>query len=140
MEFDVGKLAYCGIYCAQCSFATAYETGNRAHLLAMPEKYDKFKNDELSECACGGCKAENICGDCAIKDCAAEKAVDCCADCPGFPCETLLAFANDGVPHHKAAVENLEAISAVGSEEWFKDFSANLQCDCGERLSWYYRL
>ena len=150
MEFDADKLAYCGIYCPECSFVAAYETGKREHLLAMPERYDEYKQATLSEVGnCPGCKLDNLCGDCDIKDCARSQGqqsmapkkedIDSCAECAKFPCEKVLAFGNDGVPHHRQALENLMTISAIGKESWFEGFRKNLECDCGERLSWYYK-
>ena len=140
MTFDVSKLAFCGIYCPQCSFVAAFETGKREHLLALPEKYDKYKQTDLSEVGdCPGCKYENLCGDCDIKDCAMEKEIDSCSDCEMFPCEIVQRFGNDGVPHHLQALDNLKAIHAIGKENWFEGFKKNLKCNCGKRLSWYYK-
>lgn len=138
--FDINKLAYCGLYCSQCSFVVAYETNNRDHLLSLPQRYDKFKQADLSEHgSCKGCKGENLCGDCEIKDCAVEKGIDCCADCKTFPCEIILIFANDGTPHHAEAFNNLNKIKADGKENWFDEYKTSLNCACGERLSWYYK-
>ncbi len=114
MEFDPSKLAYCGLYCPQCSFLVACETRNMRHVANMPEKYARFRDMRFEELACGGCKGANNCGPCGIKDCAEQKSVAHCAACGRFPCETLLAFAADGVPHHAAALENLKTIRAVG--------------------------
>lgn len=140
MNFDVKKLAYCGIYCYQCSHVVAFETNNREHLLAMPEKMDKYKNLSLSEYGtCPGCKDANLCGDCEIKDCASLKGIDCCSDCGSFPCEIIINFANDGIPHHKWALENLKNIKLNGKVNWFEEFKTSLHCTCGERLSWYYK-
>ena len=140
MVFDAKKLAFCGIYCPQCSFAVAYESGKREHLLTMPEKYEKYKQAPLAEMGdCLGCKYENLCGDCNIKDCAIEKGIVACSDCNEFPCEMASSFWNDGVPHHLQALENLKTMNAIGKEKWFEEFKKNLECFCGERLSWYYK-
>ena len=140
MEFDINELAYCGLYCHQCSFVVACVTGKREHLLQMPEKYEKYKQSPLTEMGdCPGCKFDNLCGDCEIKNCATKKGLDSCAYCEELPCEVGTAFWNDGIPHHLQALENLKTIRAVGEENWFEGFKQNLECDCGERLSWYYK-
>jgi hypothetical protein len=90
--------------------------------------------------ACPGCKGDALCGpDCKIKVCASAKGLVSCADCGTFPCQILLDFANDGVPHHHWALENLQDIREHGVEAWFVKFKTKLTCDCGERLSWYYK-
>ena len=140
MEFDVNKLAFCGIYCPQCSFLTAFETGRREHLSALPEQYDKCKDADLADIGdCPGCKNENICGNCNIKECAAGRKISSCAECDSFPCELVLEFGNDGVPHHLQALDNLRVIRAQGYASWFEGFKKNLQCSCGKRQSWYYK-
>ena len=95
------NLAYCGIYCPECSFRVAYETQNREHLFSMPEKYDSFKDTALEDCKCSGCKQKNICGDCDIKDCANSKNLEHCGECQDFPCKIILDFANDGMSHQQ---------------------------------------
>jgi hypothetical protein len=143
--FTAEQLAYCGIYCAQCSFKAAAETRKPEHLANMPPKYnapkyDTFKQEVLGGQACPGCKGDALCGpDCKIKVCAAGQRFTSCADCDVFPCQILLDFANDGIPHHHWALENLQDIRENGVEGWFERFKPNLICDCGERLSWYYK-
>ena len=131
MSFDAQKLAYCGIYCAQCAFVVACETGKREHLYRMPQKYHTSFDKDLSEIYCPGCKNENLCGECAIRECAIEKGIDCCADCEMLPCKKIQTFANDGIPHHLWAFQTLSRIKAVGREIWFSEFCSNLQCECG---------
>jgi hypothetical protein len=140
MGFDINRLAYCGIYCDQCSFLSAYETNDRKHLQQLPSEYfERHSEKELSEFFCPGCKGDNICGDCKMKECGMEKKFGSCAECDVFPCDELNGFAQDGVPHHAWAFENLKKIKESGAENWYRDFKSNLTCGgCGERLSWYY--
>lgn len=139
MEFKENLLAYCGIYCGQCSFKVAFETNNRAHLLAKPAKYNDMKQAPLEACFCEGCKGENICGDCQIKDCASAKGYLSCADCENFPCTLIDNFAKDGIPHHSWGVENLHIIREKGVHKWFENFQNKLTCNCGGQFSWYYK-
>ena len=141
MTFDITKLAYCGIYCEQCAAKVAFEEQNLKHIEAMPFKITKIAVDEqdnLSVFDCECCKGRCICGPCRIKDCATQKAVQSCAECHEFPCEHIDRFANDGIPHHHIAIENLRTIRENGLEKWFEDLKPFLRCHCGERQSWYY--
>ena len=137
MHFAKAVLAYCGIYCEQCSGRAANADGDWAHLAGFPEKY-KAGRPNLSDYDCEGCKGRNLCGPCAIKDCAAPRGVDSCADCADFPCEVVEAFGNDGVPHHRQALENLRSIRENGVESWFAPMRPALYCPCGKRQSWYH--
>ena len=137
MKRKLIDLAYCGIYCPECSFRVAYETQSREHLFSMPKKYDSFKNKALEDCKCDGCKQINICGDCDIKDCAISKKIEHCGECQDFPCKILLDFANDRVPHHKNAMKNLNFIKNNGMEKFLDKMNNYIFCDCGEKLSWY---
>ncbi len=130
-------LAYCGLYCEQCSFKRAHDDEDAKHLQSLPYPASL---KPLSEYGCDGCKGEHcICTVCKIKPCILEKGLDSCAECDSFPCEIIEAFGSDGIPHHKQAIENLSRIRENGAERWFEEFKASLRCDkCGERLSWYY--
>ena len=128
-------IAYCGLYCDACSFKVAFEEQNREHLLRMPEKYDYLKNTPLEWCP--GCRLENRCGECAIRDCAIEKRLEYCSLCCDFPCEKLLKFNNDGIPHHAESIENLKALKTMGTEQWLVVQKAKWMCACTARYSWY---
>jgi hypothetical protein len=43
--------------------------------------------------------------------CVDERHLEHCAQCEDFLCEKLEAFAGDGQPHHKEAVERLSRIA-----------------------------
>ncbi|MCC8180876.1 MAG: DUF3795 domain-containing protein [Planctomycetes bacterium] len=136
-DFDKSMLAYCGLYCEQCSVRTAWVEQDACHLDNFPAKFKTGKGD-LSDYACEGCKGNNLCGPCRIKDCAAPKGLDSYADCAAFPCQYLNEFENDGIPHHRAALENHRRIRADGVKSWFAWLKPALQCRCGKRQSWYY--
>ena len=133
------SIAYCGLYCPMCSLMTTYQTGDTAHLQAMPERYDRFKSSPLDECNCSGCKLDDYCGDCAIKDCAEQKGYTSCADCADMPCSFVSDFANDGMPHHADALRNLYRIKEAGYDKWLQEMQAMMHCSCGARQSWYYK-
>ncbi|MGI6664524.1 MAG: DUF3795 domain-containing protein [Christensenellaceae bacterium] len=135
--FEKDKLAYCGLYCAECSFKTAYEENDVKHLAAIPYSFTQ-RPLETYNCEC--CKGYCICGPCKIKPCAEARQIDSCATCSAFPCAHINAFSNDGMPHHKEAVENLYAIQKNGAEVWFrKKVAPRLYSKNGARQSWYLR-
>lgn len=129
-------IAFCGLYCGACSFKMAYMENDRKHIDYMPSIYDKFKNDPLEYCP--GCRLENKCGECKIRDCAIEHKYDHCGECPDFPCEKITGFINDGKPHHSEAIGNLNLLNEIGEENWLKRMDEKWTCKCGTKLSWYY--
>ncbi len=133
------KIAYCGLYCPMCSFNVAAETRDRSHLRAMPEKYGPMKEQSFDGCACIGCKDQTDNCHCGMKPCAEKKGITSCADCADFPCPSIEAFGNDGVPHHAEGLRNLWRIKEVGYEAWQGEMEAQLHCQCGKRQSWYLR-
>lgn len=137
MNLNMKMLAYCGIYCEQCSARTAHIERDYRHLEHFPARYKKERPD-LADYDCEGCKGRCICGPCEIKRCASGKGLDSCAECDDFPCPVLAKFGNDGIPHHGQALENLRAIRAGGADAWFKNMTPALRCHCGERQSWYH--
>lgn len=135
IRFDKNMLAYCGLYCEQCSFKTAYEEQNEKHLEQIPYQFTKRS---LSDYNCGGCKGYCICGVCEIKPCASAKNIESCAECDSFPCQLIDSFENDGMPHHRSAIENLKDIRKNGLEAWYSSLQSILRCQCGEKQTWYY--
>ena len=130
-------IAYCGLYCGACSFRLAAEENDRSHLLHMPSAYDGFKEKPLEHCP--GCRLENACGQCAIRDCAVGKGVSCCSQCALFPCARLTGFAGDGKPHHGEVLENLKLLVELGEEGWLEHMKRRWTCRCGRRISWYHK-
>ena len=135
LKFNEHLLAYCGLYCAQCSFKAAHDENDAKHLVHLPFP---FTLSPLSNYNCECCKGYCICGPCKIKPCAMEKHISSCADCAQFPCMLSNAFAADGMPHHKQAVNNLHAIRENGVDTWFEALKPSLQCPCGTKQTWYY--
>lgn len=129
-------IAYCGLYCGACSFKVAFEENDRVHLTDMPEHYDRYKNDALEDCP--GCRLENKCGQCAIRDCAIGRGLDYCAQCNDFPCERSMGFNNDGRPHHGETISNSELLKEMGEERWLELLKEKWTCGCGARFSWYH--
>ncbi|MCK5311853.1 MAG: DUF3795 domain-containing protein [Desulfobacteraceae bacterium] len=130
-------IAYCGLYCGACSFKVAFDQNEREHIKQMPEKYNKFRDRPLEFCP--GCRLENHCGKCDIKDFAEEKKVAYCSRCSEFPCEKLTKFNNDGIPHHSKAIENLKLLEKIGVKKWLASQGNEWTCGCGTKYSWYLK-
>lgn len=139
MEFDRNMLAYCGLYCLQCSFKAAYEENDLSHLESLPPRLAPVEPVDLAQYNCECCKGHSICGPCKIRPCASAKNIDSCADCESFPCDYTNTFASDGLPHHFEAVQNLKHIRSHGAEQWFESLRPRLACHCGQRQTWYYK-
>lgn len=129
--------APCGIYCPECSFKVAFETQNRAHVVAMPAKYDKYKTADFAEYDCSGCTPENRDANCEIKQCVTARKLEHCGQCGEFPCTLSNNFAADGIPHHKKAKEHLEYVRKHGLDRFIEEKEKQIKCVCGEKLSWY---
>jgi hypothetical protein len=132
---NMKMLAYCGLFCEQCSFKAAHDEQDDKHLKQIPYPFTK---QDLSKYNCECCKGFCICGPCKIKPCASAKNIDSCADCDDFPCEYIIKFSNDGIPHHKKAVSNLYYIRQRGIDNWYAQIEPLLKCECGEKQTWYY--
>jgi len=138
MDFDINMLAYCGLYCEQCSFKIAEQENNMKHLENAPRALIKSEHIVLSDYKCECCKGNSICGACRIKACASTKAINSCAECTDFPCTHIDSFAKDGFPHHAKAFENLKSIRRYGIDAWAEELCMELKCSCGGRKTWYY--
>ncbi len=136
---EEARVAYCGLYCPLCSFVAVHETGDRNHLAAMPDRYDRLKELTNEECACSGCRDQVDRCHCDMKPCAQKKGLNTCADCMEFPCSIIDGFGHDGAPHHEDALRNLYRIREVGYSKWTEEMEAHMRCECGTRQSWYYR-
>jgi len=130
-------IAYCGLYYGACSFKVAFDENDKAHLMSMPAYYDPFKNKPLNFCP--GCRLENQCDPCAIRDCNRDKKIEYCSLCDDFPCEKLKNFNNDGKPHHVESIANLHLLNKIGPEKWLELQKEKWTCQCKARYSWYLR-
>jgi len=135
MNENINLLAYCGLYCDACSFKVAFDENDKNHVTQMPSKYDEYKNVPLQFCP--GCRLDNQCGHCAIRECAKSKNFSHCGCCADFPCEKLKKFNADGMPHHGETIANLKEIVAMGETAWLAFQKTKWACACGAKLSWY---
>lgn len=103
----------------------------------MPTKYDEYKDSPLQFCP--GCKLDNECGNCNIRNCAKSKELEHCGLCKEFPCNKIIDFNNDGIPHHGETLVNLNQLKSIGIEQWLNEQNKKWTCKCGGKFSWYYK-
>jgi len=121
-------IAYCGLYCGACDW----------HMSFPKAGTEEIAPDALKRGTCPGCRDKaNICGFCGIKKCAVEKGLEFCGKCREYPCAAILAFANDGKPHHADIPKNLSEIERLGGRDWAKTQQRRWSCRCGTKFSWY---
>ena len=131
-------IAYCGLFCGACSFRLAAEENNRKHIANIPSHYDYLKNKPAEYCP--GCRLENRCGECIIRDCAIDNKLDYCSQCIRFPCDKITKFNNDGKPHHSEVLSNLKLLIEIGENNWLEYMTKKWSCKCGAKFSWYYKI
>jgi hypothetical protein len=137
MKNNRSLIACCGLYCGACSFKVAYDEKNRAHVLSMPARYNKYKEMPLQHCP--GCKLDDQPSSCEIRDCVKNKGLDHCGACREFPCDKITKFNNDGVSHHSEVLVNLKQIKEIGEERWLELQEQKWHCECGTKISWYVK-
>ena len=131
-------VSICGLYCGACSFRIAAMENDKNHIDSMPSVYDHVKNLPLEFCP--GCRLENKCGECAIRDCAMERKVDYCSKCGDFPCNRISAFSKDGKPHHEEILQNFALLESLGETRWLEYMAEKWKCKkCEVKRSWYYK-
>jgi len=130
-------IAHCGLYCGACSFRLAVLENDRNHLKYMPSYYAKLKDQPLEYCP--GCRLENKCGECQIRDCSIINKHNHCAECSDFPCNKITEFNNDGRPHHGEVLSNLRLLTEMGENNWLEYMNKKWTCKCGTKISWYYK-
>jgi len=101
----------CGIECERCPIYIAAHDADYAEELAQQWRRDGHSEAKADWFRCEGCHGadEVVWGDdCAIRECCkTSRGLDNCSRCEVFPCDTINEFANDGIPHHREAVESL---------------------------------
>lgn len=126
--------ALCGLYCGACKAVLACREGTVGELAK-----EWHKNPE--NVTCHGCRSDIValfCRDCSFRVCAAKRGIDHCFECDEFPCEELLAFRDDHMPHHSIVVLNLKRMGEVGVKAWLAEQRQRWSCpECGRSFYWY---
>jgi hypothetical protein len=107
-------IAPCGIICTDCPVYKAALDKSKAEVLAEQWKGYGYPDALPEWFKCQGCHGDDSLvwgSDCEIRDCCIKTMkLDNCSSCEKFPCELIEKFENDGVEHHKAAVEYLKQL------------------------------
>lgn len=91
-------MAPCGLDCRQCPGYQATQANDQAAAEATARAWSEaYGTDVRAEHVwCDGCKTSGRkgahCGECAMRACALGRALDSCAACADYPCETLAVF------------------------------------------------
>ncbi len=135
--------APCGLYCGACSTYIARKRGGEAALNTMAKRMAErwgttIKTEDL---VCEGCLSTQVaiyCRRCAIKACTIEKGITHCAQCSSFPCQTIVKFTNDGVPHHSEVLANVRHQKEIGIDTWLDEQEKRWRCPtCNYVIEWY---
>ena len=155
--------APCGLYCGACVIYRASRRGDSEFLKQIVEAFSGKegqlapgmpplrKGCDVSEAqrqmqdvkgtACEGCLSEIVafpCRICAFRDCVLEKGLTNCSQCPDSPCQPLVDFNNDGLPHHGEVLANIQRQREIGLDAWIAEQEARWRCpQCGSTIDWY---
>lgn len=165
MEKDLANplAAPCGLYCGACAIYVSYHTGDPEPMNRVGRVFAKLAEEGVSgvpplkegaefsleraqsmkkeDFLCEGCVSDVValpCRVCALRDCAMGRGLATCAQCPDYPCQDLVSFNNDGIPHHGEVLANTRRQRDVGLDAWIEEQRARWQCPrCGRSLDWY---
>lgn len=106
-------VAFCGIVCSQCPGFLATQKDSDEERREVAESWSKMFDTEIKpeDINCDGCLSSSgrlidYCAVCEIRRCALEKAVENCAHCDEYACETLSNWF-ESVPDAKATLEEI---------------------------------
>lgn len=137
-------VAPCGLYCGACTIRLAGKSGNRQLMeeIALALTARQGQSIQADDLACEGCLSDEkvaiVCRDCDLRACAMEKGVRHCSSCSEYPCQAIVDFSNDGLPHHAEVTENICRQLEIGLEAWADEQEKRWRCpQCGRVISWY---
>jgi len=135
--------APCGLYCGACSIYVAGRRGDSKRLEQIAKGMAQYLGQpvEVEDLACEGCLSDVIalqCRDCVLRACAFGKGLIHCAQCSDFPCQQIIAFNNDGMPHHSEVLNNIRRQRVIGIDAWIEEQEERWRCPhCGCEVEWY---
>jgi len=90
---------------------------------------------------CEGCLSDVLgfpCRNCGFCECVQEKGLTNCSQCPEVPCQWLIDFNNDGIPHHGEVLGNIQRQKEIGIHAWLAEQEERWRCArCSSTLTWY---
>jgi len=155
--------APCGLYCGACSIYRANQRGDTAMLEQIAQAFSGLEGEltpgmppvrkdcDVSEvqkqvvgvesATCEGCLSDVVafpCRICGFRECASEKGVTNCSKCADTPCQWVVDFNNDGLPHHSEVLSNIQRQKDIGIDSWIAEQEERWRCPaCGCAVDWY---
>jgi len=168
IEKKRGLAAPCGLYCGACLIYRANKRGDAESLTQIREwltntfagleggeqppgmppsikevDFTSFRENKQGELDldCEGCLSSVLgfpCHSCGFRDCSQKKGLTNCSQCSDAPCQWLVDFSNDGVPHHSEVLDSIKRQKEIGIDAWLKEQEERWRCTgCGNPLAWY---
>ncbi len=91
-------IAYCGLDCSGCDAYLATRENSIAKKQETAQKWSKMYQHDIKpeQINCDGCKSAGTkffhCSNCDIRQCCDSKAIEHCAACENYICDTLAGF------------------------------------------------
>lgn len=137
-------VAPCGLYCGACSVRLAGKRNDLKLLGQIAEvlTIQQGQPIKVEDLACEGCLSNDVvaivCRNCELRACALQKGLRHCSECPDSPCEKLVAFSKDGLPHHGEVLESIKRQRKIGYDAWTQEQEQRWRCPkCGAAVDWY---
>ena len=137
-------IAPCGLYCGACTIRLAGKRGDTKLLEQIAEvlSVQRGRTIRTEDLACEGCLSPGVvaivCRDCALRACALEKGLKHCSQCSDSPCQQIIDFNNDGLPHHGEVLENIHRQQQTGVNAWVEEQERRWGCShCSCVIDWY---
>ena len=90
---------------------------------------------------CEGCLSDVValqCQNCGFRECTKERGLTNCSKCPDMPCQWIIDFNKDGIPHHGDVLTNLQRQKEIGIDSWLAEQEERWRCvQCESPLAWY---
>jgi len=137
--------APCGLYCGACTIRLAGKRGDASLLEQIAEVLSAQRGypiERVEDLTCEGCLSPNVvavvCRDCVLRSCALEKGINLCSQCTDFPCQQIIDFNNDGLPHHGEVLDSIRRQQQIGCDAWMEEQETRWRCPhCGGATDWY---
>lgn len=136
--------APCGLYCGACSIRLAWRRRDAKLLKEIAEvlTIQQGQPVQVDDLACDGCLSDEVvaivCRNCELRACALKKGVRHCSECPDFPCQPLVDFSKDGLPHHGEILDSISRQRKIGLDAWAEEQRLRWRCPkCGGDVDWY---
>ena len=145
MDTDQEKLvAPCGLYCGACSIRLAGKRRDAKLLKKIADvlTIQRGQSIQAGDLWCDGCLSKEtiaiVCRNCELRACALQRGLQHCSECPDSPCQQLVDFSRDGLPHHGEVLGDIESQRKMGLDRWAEDQRLRWRCpNCGAEVDWY---